>query len=276
MAWVENLSRYRNRDIYLTDPFRFLDLPYELRIHTLSFLLPDRAVIGCDSYCHTQILHANKQLYKEGTNYLYRLKTFEIKIGNCARAAYDFLGEPLPLNKLPPLPYHEMKEFVIRVEANCSRSFIGNRMRDNRLRLCTLLKQHHVKFRKLKIVFSGSLWATTGLDEAMWIAMSQSALTYPSTFAFVMAPLYLIPAAKECTIELPEGMRLRPGIVRDVESCRRRLDGTDVLDDEETLHHVILAEFDGLRYIPCAGMDGAIKIFATPIHARGVKKSSYT
>lgn len=118
-------------------PFKMLDLPTQICIHILSFLLPDLPVTECDvswspcynedspfgmpaAYklrsddepCYPETLRANCQLHTDGMTYLYAHKTYKITVTGFG---FDFLKYPGELQELPLLPYHRIKEFVIQV-----------------------------------------------------------------------------------------------------------------------------------------------------------------
>ncbi|KAL8866353.1 MAG: hypothetical protein Q9174_006356, partial [Haloplaca sp. 1 TL-2023] len=168
-----------------------MDLPCEIRTHILSFLLPDRKLIKCDTAhsvvserpwrnsdpltwyplgdtgfhprydndsCYPKVLQANRQIYNEGFDFLYRQRAYQINVYDLG---FDFLREGMQLDELPAFPFHVVPEFKIVVFApDTSLAQMAMRLRTNLLRLCGLLKHHNVRFRgKLTIEFtSGYTW----------------------------------------------------------------------------------------------------------------------
>ncbi|KAL8692342.1 MAG: hypothetical protein Q9218_002616 [Villophora microphyllina] len=165
------------------EPFPIFDLPYELRIHILSFLLPDLPTIECDKAwsplrefpprkysqdmwsCndysawqfrsdegsnYMEVLRANRQLWKEGMDYLYERKSFKITVSDFG---IDFLRDSDQLPKLPVLPYHRCKEFVIQIYSCFHFVVMAHRLRENVAWVCGLLNHHNVRFQKLRITF---------------------------------------------------------------------------------------------------------------------------
>lgn len=167
-------------------PFRLLDLPAELRTHIFSYLLPSGSFISCsrehsphndriprncnpcnwttplqessysfrrqdyDDAFSPQILRVNRQLHAEGTAYLYHQKIFVLAI---YAAGYDFLKASSQLNTLPILPYTSIKEFVIEVQPNILPLF-GERIYQNLLWLCGLIRRSKIHFKCLRIDFT--------------------------------------------------------------------------------------------------------------------------
>ncbi|KAL8732962.1 MAG: hypothetical protein Q9166_002360 [cf. Caloplaca sp. 2 TL-2023] len=168
--------------------FRLLDLPYDMRERVLSHVLPSVPEIDCDTeyspcldiprnccpYSYEtirktsdysffrsydgdgyspQILRVNRQLSEEGIAYLYRRKIFIITIYN---TGYDFLKASGQLETLPPLPYHEIKEFVIRIMPRTLPTE-GDRARWYLLWLCGLIQEQKVHFKNLRIDFTDQI-----------------------------------------------------------------------------------------------------------------------
>lgn len=182
---------------------QLMDLPAELRIHILSFLLPDLPTIECDvdwsptadscprdfpksiwtpgvgpsvykfrsddEKCETAVLRACKQLHMEGTGYLYGLKTYKIHVFDFG---VDFLNRAGIFLELPQIPFHEMKELIIEIFGCEDMAETGTRLRDNLMFLCGLLSHHNVHLKKLRIEFSpprrdwwNTAWDETGSEE---------------------------------------------------------------------------------------------------------------
>ncbi|KAL8778722.1 MAG: hypothetical protein Q9213_007275 [Squamulea squamosa] len=170
----------------IVQPFRLLDLPTELRAHILTVLLPNVPIIACskdfssnagfpDRNCSPydweplpqpsiynyqryvdddpyspQILRVNRQLHAEGTSYLYHQKTFVLSVYNFG---YDFLKESSQLDTLPIFPYGEIKEFVIEVGPH-TLTTEGTRVHRNLLKLCGLISESGIHFKKLRVDFT--------------------------------------------------------------------------------------------------------------------------
>ncbi|KAL8706073.1 MAG: hypothetical protein Q9201_000838 [Fulgogasparrea decipioides] len=260
--------------------FRLLDLPVEIRTHILTFLLPNLPSIECDldwsplnnnaprrtspstwyveddavfdfrddgGPCYPQILCVNRQLYWEGTDYLYKQKTYKI---NVFEFGIDFLKESTQLCCLPPLPYHRMKEFVIQVRASNPLEETGCRLRDNLLWLCGLLHHNNVRLNKLKIVFSPSPYAwAEAWDETEprelpeevryndgFLQENHERIArdwgFASTFAWILSPVALLPVVGECTIEVPEPLRQKSHIVKLAKWYEKGIDGRYTFDGE--------------------------------------------
>ena len=271
--------------------FRIMDLPYEIRAHILSFLLPDRKIIEVEQSlvtappwrnsdpqhwypeadtvfwprydgdrCHTQILRANRQLYQEGFDYLYKQRAYKINIYGFG---FEFLREGTQLDVLPPFPYPMVQEFIIYIDAGHGLPEMGHRLRTNLLRLCGLLKHHQIRFKKLTIEFASSRrW-----DKA-WDAEKESGLYLPetvysfsmfheavyqdnqelyardwgfsSTFAWMITPIALLPTVGECTIKLPLELRGDPKFVDLAKWYEEGIDGrADFAEDPEFVANVI-------------------------------------
>ncbi|KAL8901471.1 MAG: hypothetical protein Q9207_005182 [Kuettlingeria erythrocarpa] len=235
-------------------PIGLLDLPFELRTQILSLLLPDLPTIECDSdysptgdgcprklcpqtwspgdissdykfrsdssKCETAILRVCKQLHEEGTDYLYRRKTYKIHV-----FAYgiDFLSGGGELLALPLIPFHEMKELVIEV-VGCDMTRLGTRLRDELAWICGLLGYYKVHLKKLRIDLGDFNWWMDSWDETL----SEECAPPPpphfvseidnddcnaeaaaweegfdSTFAYILSALKLLPVVDECTITIP-------------------------------------------------------------------------
>ncbi|KAL8839215.1 MAG: hypothetical protein Q9170_001821 [Blastenia crenularia] len=188
-------SIFRPSHLSLTQPSRtfnamvsltICDLPTEIRIEIISYLLPDIPVIECDigwspnknnpphywspgqwstcepngslydfrsdrEPCSTTILRANKQLYEDGIWYLYANKTYKLSVFNYG---FDFLTKYSFLDRLPEFPFHKVKEFVIQI-CGCGLYTTGYRLRANLVWLCGLLRDRKTHFQKLRIEFVG-------------------------------------------------------------------------------------------------------------------------
>ncbi|KAI4188245.1 MAG: hypothetical protein LQ346_005353 [Caloplaca aetnensis] len=231
-----------------------LDLPFELRTQILSLLLPDLPTIECDvdyshtgnscprklcpqtwtpgviasdcqfrsdgSECETAILRVCKQLHEEGTDYLYRRKTYKIHVFDYG---IDFLSGGGELLALPLIPFHEMKELVIEV-VGCGMTRTGTRLRDELAWICGLLRHHNVQLKKLRIDLGDWYWWMNSWDETL---SEECAPPLPphldvlenddcnaeaaaweegfeSTFAYIISALKLLPVVDECTIPIPD------------------------------------------------------------------------
>ncbi|KAL8774130.1 MAG: hypothetical protein Q9209_001238 [Squamulea sp. 1 TL-2023] len=185
----------------INQPFQLLDLPLELRTLILSFLLPNVPIIACsvqnspntdspprncspyawetfqqpsdynyrrhdeDDPYSPQILRVNRQLHDEATSYLYHQKTFVLSIYNFG---YDFLKESNQLENLPLLPYSEIKEFIIEVGPHTLPTQ-GTRLHWNLLKLCGLIHQRGIHFKKLRVGFTDQVSGRREFDaEAEW------------------------------------------------------------------------------------------------------------
>ncbi|KAI4170932.1 MAG: hypothetical protein LQ343_004590 [Gyalolechia ehrenbergii] len=167
---------------------RLMDLPTELCIHILSFLLPDRPTTQIEAgwspqkndphgitrllgwndgplsiysfrsdgeTCHPSILRVNKYFNSIGTAYLYKRKTYKLTVFD---AGLDFLREFCNLRTLPPLPYHLIKQFVIQVaEPNPQKPESGFQTRKHLVWISGLLSHHCIRFQNLRIEFLSNL-----------------------------------------------------------------------------------------------------------------------
>ncbi|KAL9023082.1 MAG: hypothetical protein Q9180_008403, partial [Flavoplaca navasiana] len=158
-------------------------LPAEIRAHVFSYLLPNVPVIDCDTdwspneeshigyetpYTYEnplwisvysfaryddpyfpQILRVNRQLHSEAIAYLYHQRTFVLTI---YQFGFDFLKQSGPLDVLPLLPYSEIMHFVIRIKA-CDVRTAGRQVRKNLIRLCGLIHEQKIHFKKLTVDF---------------------------------------------------------------------------------------------------------------------------
>ncbi|KAL8675867.1 MAG: hypothetical protein Q9224_007364, partial [Gallowayella concinna] len=152
--------------------FRLFDLPNDIRDVLFSHLLPSVPAIDCDTQhslwpeysfsrhddddndCNDgyvpQILRVNHKLYNEGIDYLYLRKTFVI---NVYHTGFDFLKSSTQLRTLPNLPYHKMKEVIIRIPPHTLPTE-GSDLRYNLLWLCGLLHSNDIHFKKMRIDFT--------------------------------------------------------------------------------------------------------------------------
>ncbi|KAI4137558.1 MAG: hypothetical protein L6R39_007214 [Caloplaca ligustica] len=277
-----------------SSPFRIADLPAEIRTKIISFLLPDLPVIDHDSDwspccnnpprmtspgtwqalhegapynfrsdqepCYTAILRANKQLYEDGMQYLYRQKTFKFTVWDYG---FDYLKECCQLAKLPELPYHEMKEFVIHI-ADVYIWETGFRLRENLVWICGLLRHHNIRFKSLKIEFMDNgrthrwseAWDSADFEEPGrpnrmgmydWELPNLNYIAYdewfPSTFAYMLTPLALLPKAESCVIEVPAELKGKQHILDLAKWYEEGIDGTYEFPDDPTFV-ADKAEFD--------------------------------
>ncbi|KAL8839216.1 MAG: hypothetical protein Q9170_001822 [Blastenia crenularia] len=257
-----------------TMSFRFLDLPREIRDQVYSHLLPDLPVIDCDpdwstnkeglyrysAYdfradrepCSLGLLMANHQLYDEGTDYLYNTKTYKL---NVFAGGFDFLSESNSLERLPAIPCHKIKAFVIRI-VDCDFEKSGCELRENLVWLCGLLRHHNVCFKDLKIVFSKWAPGWSGWSEA-WDAndteepsppvvndnidnkynanLAAWELNFFWTFDYIISPLALLPVADKCTIEVPEVFKGQQHVVDRATWYEEGLNGCAVFEDDKCL-----------------------------------------
>ena len=215
----------------------------------LSYLLPDLSIIECDmdwspmcndpprhhspqdwfpleekavykfrsddEPCYSDILCTSKQLYEDGRTFLYSCKTYKLTVFDFG---FDFLTRSNQLPSLPPLPYGEIKEFVITV-SGCNLTETGYRLREKLVWLCGLFRRHHAYFQKLKIVFLGDCWIDawdqTGIEDPERPQEGDNVFQLPnvhieawekgfsSIFAWMITPLALVPTAGRCIIEIP-------------------------------------------------------------------------
>ena len=271
--------------------FRIMDLPAELHTHILSFVLPDLPVIRCDmdwspcaddpprgcspatwnggwgraahdfradrEPCCTEILRVNNKLYQEGRRYLYGQKTYKISVFDFG---FDFLDHLGFLEKLPPVPYHMMKEFVIQIAACSNLSETGYRLRSNLVWLCGLLAHEKIHFRKLRVEFQeqdrGSLLDSCGLTwdseqsdqpflpnptsdshyDLLNINLQAYEQGFPSTFAYVLSALAMLgPIAESCTVEVPTVFRENQHVVELAKWYEEGVNGTYPFDDNGVL-----------------------------------------
>ncbi|KAL8934731.1 MAG: hypothetical protein Q9216_005760 [Gyalolechia sp. 2 TL-2023] len=260
---------------------KIFTLPTELRARILSYLLPNTPTIECDwdyspfrtdlprsvspatwfpgtspsvhegrsdsEKCYTEILRTNSRLYADGITYLYSLKTYKLTV---FQFGFDFLNQSGPLRQLPPLPYHEMKEFVIQL-ADCDVAEMGCRLRYNILWLCGLLRQHGVHFKKLGIEFLGDRWrkawdATESevpdspqLDDVEEEVTDLNVIAYRNGFAstveFLLSPLALLPTSGECRISLPCCLKEKEHMIRLAKWYEEGIDGTFPFEDDGCL-----------------------------------------
>ncbi|KAL8993125.1 MAG: hypothetical protein Q9169_006581 [Polycauliona sp. 2 TL-2023] len=183
-----------------------------------------------------QILRVNRQIYAEAFAYLYTRKTFVITV---YRYGFDFLKhagqlEILPNitydeKTLPEIPYNAMKEFVIRIDPNDIRQ-AGQQLRRNLIRLCGLLAEKGVHFKKLRMAcmsepvawsefwcscsplwqypdhapeiippeISDDEWNHRNFDHEAW------EYGYSSSLAYLLGPLQMLSnIADEAVIEFP-------------------------------------------------------------------------
>ncbi|KAL8931705.1 MAG: hypothetical protein Q9211_006784 [Gyalolechia sp. 1 TL-2023] len=276
-------------------PLTILDLPTEIRTYILSFLLPDLPTIQCDiewshlandppknrsplhwepysedapyefrsdkEPCSLAILRANRKLYADGKRHLYGGKTYKLNIHNYG---FDFLSQSDQLRELPPLPYSEIKDFVIAI-APCYEALTAVRLRANLLWLCGLLRHHQVHFNRLKIEFDETLWCglteswdgaesdviptpqvednVLGLPNADFVAHEQG---FSSVFAWLISPVALLPTAGECTIALPAAFRAKRHVVDLAQWYEKGIDGTHDLGAHWCLQRD-LEEFERMR-----------------------------
>ncbi|KAI4115684.1 MAG: hypothetical protein LQ338_007821 [Usnochroma carphineum] len=228
-----------------------------------------------DEKCDTAVLRICKQLNQDGTGYLYHLKTYKVHVFNFG---IDFLSQAGDLHALPLLPYHEMKEFVIQI-VGCGMAESGCRLRENLLWLCGLLNHHKVHLRKLRIEFpepyasiwnSESVWDEDGSEEERWPPVIDESVIndcnanlaaweagFPSTFAYILSPLALLPTADECTIELPECFKAKQHVVDAAKWYEEGISGVYPFEEDWCLKQD-RAEFeyrlqhpDGLRSRQC-------------------------
>ncbi|KAL8708286.1 MAG: hypothetical protein Q9225_007624 [Loekoesia sp. 1 TL-2023] len=261
---------------------RVLDLPTEIRIQILSYLLPDLPVIECDvdwspnyndppryvsphdwepehecaAYdfrsdkepCSTAILRANRQLHADGLRYLYVGKTYKLTVFDYG---FDFLASSGQLRQLPPLPYTEIKEFVIQI-APCDLATTGWRLRSNLVWLCELLRNNNINFKKLRIEFVSDTragfwsdaWDETESDHPTPLSAEDNIHDLPnanliahdegfgSTFAWMIRPLALLPKADECAIEVPSSLREKGHILALAKRYKEGIDGSYAFDDD--------------------------------------------
>ncbi|KAI4269532.1 MAG: hypothetical protein L6R38_007432 [Xanthoria sp. 2 TBL-2021] len=180
--------------------FRFLDLPFDVRIMILRYLLPDQHFILHEAYKtdvdrldsqdrivgdslkgpptwstfdykywspYPDILLTNRQVYSEGFYYLYTLKSFKLVIYHQSFSGYEFLTRKhyWLLQELQPVPYHAMKEFILEIRGHDMRTTVCQ----FRKQLIELLRHFHnqeVHFKKLRIQFPDPLGPLPGWDHA--------------------------------------------------------------------------------------------------------------
>ena len=172
--------------------FRFLHLPFDVRIMILRYLLPDQHFILHEAYnadCnrgpwhrptwltfdynsrspYPDILLTNRQVYSECFYHLYTIKTFKfvLHFSHIGFAYYQFLTQKHDhlRKELQPVPYHAMKEFILEIRCPDWPTTIC----DFRKILIMLLRRFHVEkvhFRKLRIQFPDPLGPLPGWDHA--------------------------------------------------------------------------------------------------------------
>ncbi|KAL8671962.1 MAG: hypothetical protein Q9168_003558 [Polycauliona sp. 1 TL-2023] len=110
-------------------------------------------------------MRLNRQIHSEAVAYLYSQKTFVITI---YQHGFDFLKHSGPLVNLPPLPYSSIKEFVIRIDP-CNIPTGGQQIRRNLVRLCGLIAENAIHFKKLRIAcMSEPEWRSESLCPSLW------------------------------------------------------------------------------------------------------------
>ena len=172
--------------------FRFLHLPFDVRIMILRYLLPDQHFILHEAYnadCnrgpwhrptwltfdynsrspYPDILLTNRQVYSECFYHLYTIKTFKfvLHFSHIGFAYYQFLTQKHDhlRKELQPVPYHAIKEFILEIRCPDWPTTIC----DFRKILIMLLRRFHVEkvhFRKLRIQFPDPLGPLPGWDHA--------------------------------------------------------------------------------------------------------------
>ncbi|KAI4271015.1 MAG: hypothetical protein LQ337_006311 [Flavoplaca oasis] len=288
----------------IEQPFRFLGLPAEIRAQVLSYLLPNIPVIDCDTvwsptgqreiggenpytyeispgrslYNFTsfrtgdypyspQILRVNRQLHSEAIAYLYHQRTFVLTI---YQFGFDFLNKSGPLDVLPSLPYREIKHFVIRIKA-CNVPTAGRQFRKNLLRLCGLIHEQKIHFKKLTVDFMNhtkiyrygqddswetesergehipSLWEASNdglenippeISDARWdhqnFEYAAWYLGWGSTLAYLMSPLMMLSGiVDEATIQLPNSCTGNPRYDMLKRYYEERLEGRYRFDEDD-------------------------------------------
>ncbi|KAI4170933.1 MAG: hypothetical protein LQ343_004591 [Gyalolechia ehrenbergii] len=168
------------------------------------------------------------------------------------------------LRELPPLPYSDIKEFVIAI-APCYQALTACRLRANLLWLCGLLRHNKVHFQRLKIEFDNTLWCDWNdawdeaesdyiplplvydnvfdLPNAEFTAYKQG---FSSVFSWLISPLALLPTAGECMIELPAAFKGKRHFVDLAKWYEKGIDGTHEFGDHPFLQRDI-EQFEQMR-----------------------------
>ncbi|KAI4225402.1 MAG: hypothetical protein L6R36_003944 [Xanthoria steineri] len=232
--------------------FRFLHLPFDVRIMILRYLLPNQHFILHEAYkADFDRLWAHSLL---GNMDPPTWLTFDY---NSMSPYPDILlanrqHESL-LKELQPVPYHAIKEFILEIRCpywDTTCEFRGLAIK--------LLRQFHdkkVHFRKLRIQFPYPQGPLRGWDHA-WDSADPEARDWkpehevnrddedvthqeltardsgaPSTFAWFLSVFATCPSlADECIIELPESLRDKPHM----QACAKRY--AEGLDGRSSFH----------------------------------------
>lgn len=259
-----------------TAPSKIFTLPSELRAQILSYLLPTWLIIEPDGWSSTaqgppcgvsptDWYPGHERVISGIWNHGEKFHT-EIRL-ELNPFGFDFLNESGPLQQLPPLPYHEIKEFMIDL-GGYEFPKMALRFRQNLLWLCGLLRQHQIHFKKLKIEILGSdyrsswneLWDSTISEPPEYdpddadifynVDIIASQEGFKSTLAYLLTPLALIPVATECSITLPGSLKENEdavGLAKEYEEC---IDGTSPFDESDWCFQRDLKHFEWMKTHP--------------------------
>ncbi|KAL8671964.1 MAG: hypothetical protein Q9168_003560 [Polycauliona sp. 1 TL-2023] len=168
-------------------PFRLMDLPPEIRADIFGYLLPCVPVIGSDmdidvghirypedenpyirvgicagsysgpwfpgwkAFQCVDVMVLNRQVHAETIAYLYSRKTY---VATVYDYGFDFLDRSCEAIYFCPMPYDQMKEFVIRI-VPCNLPTAGGSVRKKLIKICGEIDEFSWKkkihFKKLRI-----------------------------------------------------------------------------------------------------------------------------
>ncbi|KAL8945743.1 MAG: hypothetical protein Q9222_007761 [Ikaeria aurantiellina] len=178
-------------------------------------------------HCETQILTVNRQLYDEGTDYLYCHKHYVLNIWPQDFPYHSDIG---PIEDLPSYPYHKIENLLITFPSIITWAG-GQELRQSFLWICGLLALHKAHFKKLRIAVriccadSARCWSAAvapdwddpfptshhSVSLRGWFLLNELGAfeeSFTAIFAQLLSPLAMLDnVADECVIVLPDPIK---------------------------------------------------------------------